>query len=159
MCQNAWDPLRSTKHLVLLGGVLGVVTLFLPYLVVHLGEKTGSTSAFDVLRGLEQREGMQGLETRSTAYLAAMFAPAVGLFVLGLAGEMARRFGRFAGLIALLAGGWSCAMGYVLATAHVHLGELSNEPGTAAYTLCAAGAFGALGGLLALIAPDRRVSA
>ncbi len=147
--------MRSTKHLVLLGGVLGVITLFLPYLVIHLGAKTGSASAFDVLRGLVVCEGMRGLETRSTAYLVAIFAPAVGLLVLGLAGAIAGRFGRAAGLVALLAGGWSCAMGYGLATAHVHLGELSNEPGTAAYTLLAAGGLGALGGLLALVSPDR----
>ena len=88
--------MRSTKSVVLLGGVLGVITRFLPYLVV---------------------------------------------------------------LIALVADGWSCVMGYGLAVAHVHLGELSNEPGTAAYTLCAAGALGALGGVLAFIAPDRGVSA
>ena len=147
--------MRFTKHMVLLGGVLGVVTFFLPYVVFHAGSESASVSAFDVLRGIGSAEGMRGLETKGVGYVLLVFGPPVLLLVMGGLAEKADKFGRLGGVLALLIGLWSALMGGALMSLKVDTGELANEPGVAVYTLLAAGVLGALAGLLALIKPDR----
>jgi hypothetical protein len=143
--------MKAAKHMVLLGGVVALAAWFLPYVLIDVGDGRARMSAFADLHGTQP--GI--FELSSPGYLVLVFAPVL-LLVLGAFAEVRRGFGRRAGTIALLIGLWAIATGEHLRDLGGTLGELELRHGLACDALLVAGALGALGGLLAILSPDRR---
>ena len=166
------------KYLVLLGGIIGVVGFFLPFVDVHTTEARFGRhpSAFDLVRRLEGLDAMtldltklgladadakrmatQAHDQLQTARTAAsvIYAPAALLALLGIVCGIRRRMGRFAGLVSLILGGASGAVWgifFYVARGDPHHGATM---GMGANFLLLSGAAGVIAGLGALIAPDR----
>ena len=175
--------MKASKYLVLLGGIIGVVAFFLPAITVKNDDVTVKISSYRIVRGVD--DAAQVVDKKSAAAAAQesaahpddaraiidtanasfksirtpiliIFAPAVLLLVFGGIATARGRFGRFGGFSAFVVGGL-CAAVWMLAH-HVNQTTMSNDPaplGIGVHLLLASGAAGILGGLLAMISPDR----
>jgi hypothetical protein len=159
-----------TKHMVLLGGVLALVAFFLPYGTIRSGSNWIKVSAFDVMKRIDSldqisnvhgndeidRELAQSVDNSATkGYTLLVFGPPLLLLALGGLGLARNKFGRLAGLGALILGAWACVFAAALMAVIDKDGSEGAAVGGGTYVFLAAGALGALGGLLALIKPDR----
>lgn len=166
------------KYLVLLGGIVGIVGFFLPFVDVHTtGARFGRhPSAFELVRRLETLDSMtQGLsalgvapadarqmatqahaslETARTA-ASVIYAPAALLALLGIACGVRRRMGRLAGFCSLILGAISGAVWGIFAYVAMSDPHRSATLGLGADMLLACGALGVIAGLGALVVPDR----
>lgn len=125
--------MKAIKFVILAAGVLGLLSFFLPYASVDLGEKSLSFSAMDVMSGVELAEqgvdeakkaledsaaelGAQGAEVRANmkeiedvldtvkAVIIGCFAPALIFALIGGVGAARGKLGRLGGVGALLLG-------------------------------------------------------
>ena len=166
------------KYLVLIGGIIGVLGFFLPFVDVHTTEARFGRhpSAFDLVRRLEGLDAMtldltklgladadakrmatQAHDQLQTARTTAsvIYTPAALLALLGIVCGIRRRMGRLAGLISLILGGASGAVWgifFYVARGDPHHGATM---GMGANLLLASAAAGVIAGLGALIVPDR----
>jgi hypothetical protein len=170
--------MRLWKVLVLLAGVAGVIGFFTPLVEYRSpdGKITSDASAFQIARGadnasdiFEQAEklGLSHDDSRRFAKafndgmdayrggVAAFFAPAGLLTLLGIVMLLRDRMGRFAGLFAIVFGGACCAVFAKFWQADQASHDASASIGLGVYLLLAAGLGGAVAGLGALLAPDR----
>lgn len=170
--------MSAWKYLVLLGGIIGVLGFFLPFVDVHTTEARFGRhpSAFDLVRRLEGLDAMtldltklgladadakrmatQAHDQLQTARTAAsvIYAPAALLALLGIVCGIRRRMGRLAGLISLILGGASGAVWGIFF--YVARGDPHHSAtmGMGANLLLASAAAGMIAGLGALIVPDR----
>lgn len=174
-----------TKFMVLAGGVLGLVSFFMPYFVMPIegSDSTVNLSPYVGFVGISAVEEVaEGAEVEAASALGAdkapaaaaamkeandmldsikMFllipvAPAIFLLLFGLLG-LKGAFGRGLGAGSLLFGLVALAIWGLLSAA---LGEVDGEVsgGLGLTLLMACGALGAVGGLLALIKPERRAA-
>lgn len=169
--------MRLWKILVLLAGVAGLIGFFTPLVEYRSsdGRITGDASAFEIVRGIEtnpdiaaQAESLglsradswrlaQAFSAGMNAYRGtaiAFFAPSGLLVLLGILMLLRDRMGRFAGLLAMLLGGASCAVFALFWQADQQSRDASAALGLGVYLLLAAGLGGVLAGLGALVSPD-----
>ena len=160
--------MKASKFLVLAGGLLGIIAFFLPMVTVHRGGYEGSVSAFQIIKGLnvasetvnsdEFRHAAMNTESVQSAkegvdtmkgIVMAIFVPAILLAALGALGVAKKKFGRGIGALSFLLGLIGLGIGALLKSA---AGE---DGGIGLTLLLATGALGTVGGLFALVKPDR----
>lgn len=163
--------MKASKFIVLAGGILGILAFFLPLVTVQHGGKQLSVSSFQLVKGLEaaqsairsddvkaaamsseSRAALKGADSDIGAIktlVFAVFAPALLLVVIGAVAVKRKKFGRLGGFGALLLGLIGFAIGMLLKSA----GE--GDAGIGVTMLILTGVAGLIGGLLALIKPDR----
>jgi hypothetical protein len=161
--------MKATKFIVLVGGIIGILSFFLPLVSVHRGDFTGKVSAFQVIKGLDTvsvevdsadaRTSMD-VATRSEAkkdigamkgIVMAIFAPAALLALIGGLGVARRRFGRGAATLCLLFG----LIG--LGIAAILKGAAEGDAGIGLTLLLLTGVSGVVGGIAGLVKPERFV--
>ena len=159
--------MKASKFIVLVGGILGILAFFLPLVSVERQGAKASVSAFDVIKGLDQVEVAVDQGASQAAYsidtaneakegigamkgiVMAVFAPALLLSLLGAAGIARKKFGRVAGTFSLLAGLIGLGIGTILKSA------AEGDGGIALTLLVVTGVAGIVGGLVALVKPER----
>lgn len=169
--------MRLWKILALLAGVAGVIGFFTPLIEYRSndGRLVGDASAFEIARGIDNPgdifEGAEafGLSRATSQQLAklfnegvnvyrgamaALFAPAALLVLLGVVNLLRDRMRRFSGLVAILLGGACCAVFGLFWQADQNSRDASAVLGLGTYLLLAAGLGGVLAGLGALVSPD-----
>ena len=166
------------KYLVLLGGIIGIVGFFLPFVDVHTAEARFGRhpSAFELVRRIEGLDAMTldlsklGLADADAKRMAAqahdqleqartaasvIYAPAALMALLGIFCGIRRRMGRLAGLFSLILGAASGAVWSIFFYVAQGDPHHSATMGLGATLLLACGAAGIVAGLGAMIVPDR----
>jgi hypothetical protein len=159
--------MKASKFIVLVGGILGILAFFLPLVSVERDSTKASVSAFQIIKGLDQVEvavadagARRKIDVATSAsakqdigalkgIVMAIFAPALLLTFLGGLGAARRRFGRVAGTFSLLLGIAGLGIGAVLKSA------AGGDGGIGLTLLLLTGVAGVVGGLLALVKPER----
>jgi hypothetical protein len=166
---------KASKFIVLVGGILGIIAFFLPLVSVERGGKSASVSAFQVVKGLDAADtalsqdevrvkaasyGQTGTLNEAKDGLAAakgivlgMFAPALLLAAIGGAGVARKKFGRVAATFTLLIGLIGLGIGALGKSA------AEGDAGIGLTFMLLAGVAGVVGGLIALVKPDRGAAA
>lgn len=163
--------MKASKFIVLVGGILGILAFFLPMVTVHRQDFSGSVSAFQIVKGLDQLSVQAGTHEASVALadmgssaksakealdgmkgiVMAIFAPALMLVLIGGLGVMRKKFGRVAGTFSLLFGLVGLGIGALLK------GAAEGDSGIGLTLLLLTGVAGVVGGLVALVKPERAV--
>lgn len=160
--------MKASKFLVLAGGILGILAFFLPMVTIHRADYTGSASAFQIIKGLSVASDVVGTEEVRVAAInseavssakegldamkgivMAIFIPAILLAAIGALGVSKRKFGRVAGVFSLLFGLIGLGIGALLKSA------AGPDAGIGLSLLLGTGVLGTLGGLFALVKPER----
>jgi hypothetical protein len=159
--------MKASKFIVLVGGILGILAFFLPQLSVQRAGASAKVSAYQVVKGLDQVSvevdkaggtSTVDVATRNEAkqdlgaikgIVMAVFAPAALLALIGALGVKRRKFGRGAGTFALLLGVVGLGIGAVLKSA------AEGDAGIGMTLLIVTGLAGCIGGIAALIKPER----
>ncbi|CAN5919704.1 hypothetical protein BH11MYX3_BH11MYX3_17320 [soil metagenome] len=163
--------MKASKFLVLAGGILGILAFFLPMVTIHRADYSGSASAFQLIKGLSVASDAVDSETVRAAAMNseavssakegldamkgivfAIFVPAILLAAIGAFGVSKRKFGRVAGVFSLLLGLIGLGIGALLKNA------AGADAGIGLSLLLATGALGTVGGLFALVKPERLVT-
>ena len=162
--------MKATKFIVLVGGILGLLSFFLPLVSVHRDNATGKVSAFQIIKGLDtvsvavdeaSVHSVQEVETRAEAkkdvgamkgIVMAIFAPALLLTLIGGLGVARKRFGRGAATFSLIFGLIGLAIGAILKSA------AEGDAGIGMTLLLLTGIAGVVGGLIGLVKPERFVA-
>ncbi|MBA3454506.1 MAG: hypothetical protein H0T42_15560 [Deltaproteobacteria bacterium] len=137
--------MKATKFIVLGGGILGILAFFLPMVSVQRADFSGTVSAFQIMKGLDEAAGVDGLKGITMAF----FGPAILLALIGAMGVARKKFGRVAGAFSLIFGLIGLGIGSLLTSA------AEGDSGIGLTLLLVTGAAGAVGGVLALIKPER----
>jgi len=165
--------MKASKLIVLVGGLLGILSFFLPLVSVTREGKTVALSAFQVVKGIDvvnheiDKTDVSAASIDDRAKLTeakgdlssikgivlAIFAPALLLALIGGLGVMRKKFGRGAGTLALLLGALGLGIGVILK------GAAEGDSGIGMTLLLLTGVAGVVGGLMALIKPERAVAA
>lgn len=160
--------MKASKFLVLAGGLLGILAFFLPMVTIHRADYSGSASAFQIIKGLSvASDAVSSEEVRAAAMnseavsqakegldamkgiVMAIFVPAILLAAIGALAVTKKKFGRGAGVFAFLLGLVGLGIGALLKSA------AGDDGGIGLTLLLATGVLGTLGGLFALVKPDR----
>jgi hypothetical protein len=159
--------MKATKFIVLVGGILGLLSFFLPLVSVHRDTMTGKVSAFQIMKGLDSVSvavdeasvhSVREVETRAEAkkdvgamkgIVMAIFAPALLLTLLGGLGVARKRFGRGAAAFSLIFGLIGLGIGAILKSA------AEGDAGIGMTLLLVTGIAGVVGGLIGLVKPER----
>ncbi len=183
----------GSKFLVLVGGIVGIVSFFLPLIAVKDSGVEGAVSAFQIVKGLDKASevvtGAAG-ELAKTAEEAgaaelqkataeandafgkiktvvmAIYAPALLLLIIGAIAVMKKQFGRVGGTFAFLFGLIGLGIWAILNAAANEVaadiakggGAGESVKGIAMHLLMVTGALGLVGGLMALIKPERKAA-
>jgi hypothetical protein len=170
---------KAIKFIVLAAGVLGVLAFFLPIAQASYSQDgttaTASLSAFDIVRGnIPVSVSKAGESTTMRTNLAdhvetkgdvgamkgiviGMFAPGFLLLLIGLVNLKRGKFQRLGGFFTLLLGMVGLGIGMIFQAAADEVSKDAGQSigGVGISLMLAGGALAALGGLLALIKPDR----
>lgn len=159
--------MKASKFIVLVGGILGILSFFLPLVSVQRHGATASVSAFQVMKGLDQVEvavdeagARRAIDVETSAgakkdigamkgIVMAIFAPALLLALIGGIGVARKRFGRGAGTLSLLLGLVGLGIAAILKSA------AEGDGGIGLTLLLVTGAAGVVGGIAALVRPER----
>jgi hypothetical protein len=168
--------MKFTKFVVLAAGLAGLLAFFLPLVSVKDSGIKGAISAFQIVKGIDSASDVvdQAAVTAGSAadramardanqalgaikgIVLALFVPAVLLTLLGGLGTARKRFGRGMGAGSLVVGVIGLAIWAILNSA---ASEAGSDGGSAAgiglHLLLLTGLGGLVGGLLALVKPDR----
>jgi hypothetical protein len=168
--------MKASKFVILVGGILGILAFFLPMVSVSRQGKTVTVSAFQVMKGLEAVSGeldKDDVHAQAASYeggtaqlksakdgvdgikgiVMAIFAPALLLAAIGGAGVARKKFGRVAGTFSLLFGLVGLGIGAVLKSA------AEGDSGIGLTLLLITGVAGIVGGIMALVKPERLAQA
>jgi len=163
--------MKATKFIVLVGGILGILSFFLPLVSVHRSNATGQVSAFQIMKGLDtvsvavdtaSVKTVEDVQVRSEAkkdvgamkgIVMAIFAPALLLTLIGGLAVARKRFGRGAAALALIFGLIGLGIGAILKSA------AEGDAGVGMTLLLLTGVAGVVGGLMGLVKPERFVAA
>ncbi len=163
--------MKASKFIVLVGGILGILAFFLPMVTVQRSDFSGSVSAFQIVKGLDTLSVAAGSHEATVALadagasaqsakdaldgmkgiVMAIFAPALMLVLIGGLGVMRKKFGRVAGTFSLLFGLIGLGIGALLK------GAAEGDSGIGLTLLLVTGVAGVVGGLIALVKPERPV--
>jgi hypothetical protein len=162
--------MKATKFIVLVGGILGLLSFFLPLVSVHRANATGKVSAFQIMKGLDSVSvavdeasvhSVAEVETRAEAkkdvgamkgIVMAIFAPALLLTLIGGLAVGRKRFGRGAAAFSLIFGLIGLGIGAILKSA------AEGDAGIGMTLLLLTGVAGVVGGLIGLVKPERFVA-
>ncbi len=165
--------MKASKFIVLIGGILGILAFFLPMVAVERDGAKASVSAFQLVQGLDEvtanvggkdikvavsdagvstTEAQKELASMRWVFLA-IFAPTLLLVLIGGLAVKNQRFGRGAGFLALLFGLICLGLGAIT------LSAAGKDAGIALTLLLGTGIAGVVGGLLALVKPERAAAA
>jgi hypothetical protein len=162
--------MKASKFIVLVGGILGILAFFFPLVSVERQGHKADVSAYQVVKGLDQvqasvDEGVQqqafDAEMGASAkkdigaikgIVMAVFAPALLLVLIGGIGVARKRFGRVAGTFSFLLGLVGLGIGAILKAA------AEGDGGVGLTLLLLTGFAGVVGGLAALVKPERAAS-
>jgi hypothetical protein len=177
--------MKASKFIVFAGGILGLIAFFLPFgtAEVEKGVRV-SVSAFQVVKGIsdvqevvssdEAKAKIDALDEagktearkvvkeanneldKIKGIIIGLFVPALLLALIGGLGVARKRFGRGAGVLSLLLGIVSALIGGGL---HAAFGETDGGAGIAITILVLTGLAGIIGGIMALIKPERAAAA
>ncbi len=160
--------MKASKLIVLVGGILGIIAFFLPLVSVHRADFHGTASGYQIVKGLDKvgsavDEAAERAEAPSVevdkakdgigqikGLVMAIFAPAAVLALLGGLGVARKKFGRGAGTLALLVGLLGLAIAALLKSA------AEGDAGIGLTFLLITGTAGVVGGVMALVNPERR---
>lgn len=173
--------MKASKLIVLAGGILGILAFFLPLVSVQRENVHGTVSAFQLMKGLDTASdavdkadaqvnvASVGADDVAASHAAAgearkdigalkgivlaIFAPALLLALIGGLGVAKNRFGRGSGALALVLGLVGLGIAAVLKSA------AEGDGGIGLTLLLVTGVSGVVGGLLALIKPQRAAAA
>src|SRR5262249_30746570 len=127
--------MKATKFIVLVGGILGILSFFLPLVSVTRDNVTAKVSAFQIIKGLDTvSASVDAASVHTTEEVAlkseakkdvgamkgivmAIFAPALLLTLIGGLGVARKRFGRGAATLSLLFGLIGLGIGMILKSA------------------------------------------
>jgi hypothetical protein len=173
---------KAAKFMVLVAGLAGLIAFFLPFLKAESQGKSASISAFQAVKGidtaLEKTDAatagaaatpeaksataeIADVVNKVKAFLYAMYAPALLLFLFGLIGVLKKKFGRGFGVLSLLMG--LVALGF-WALLFMAAGEANKDStggdvkvalGLGVHLLLVTGILGFLGGITNTVKPDR----
>lgn len=161
---------KASKFLVLLGGIVGLLGFFLPFVKADIEGKNLGISAFQVIGGIDIAEealedadaptaeaeamtaDIENMLSDVKTFLYAVYAPALLFTLFGVLGVARRRFGRGLGSLSLLLGLLTLGVWALLFAA---AGETDASLGLGAQLLLVTGLGGTVGGLVALVKPDR----
>jgi len=173
---------KAAKFMVLVAGLMGLIAFFLPFLSAESQGKSASISAFQAVKGIDTAldateqaaaAGNATAETKSAsseiaevvnkvkAFLYAMYAPALLLFLFGIIGVVKKKFGRGLAVLSLLLG--LVALGF-WALLFMAAGEANKDAtgsdvkvalGLGVHLLLGTGILGFLGGIINTVKPDR----
>lgn len=177
--------MKAIKFVILGAGIIGLISFFLPYFNLKVGDETISPSAMQVMQGLEAAkqgagelksdleakaaeldptgEASQGLGQAQEVIdlvkgiIIVMFLPALVLLIVGGVGAARKKLERVGGIIALLVGILGLATNGI-AMAGLSDAEVQKEgmsPGIALYLMLVVCTIGFICGLLTVIKPDR----
>lgn len=167
--------MKASKFVVLVGGILGILAFFLPMVSVTRQGQTATVSAFQVVKGLDAvsselnkdevkmkaasvgesrtlNEAKDGVDSIK-GIVMAIFAPALLLALIGGAGVARKKFGRVAGTFSLLFGLVGLGIGAILKSA------AEGDSGIGLTLLLITGLAGMVGGIMALVKPERLAAA
>jgi hypothetical protein len=162
--------MKATKFIVLVGGILGLLSFFLPLVSVHRANATGKVSAFQIMKGLDSVSvavdeasvhSVAEVETRAEAkkdvgamkgIVMAIFAPALLLTLIGGLAIGRKRFGRGAAAFSLIFGLIGLGIAAILKSA------AEGDAGIGMTLLLLTGVAGVVGGLIGLVKPERIVA-
>lgn len=172
--------MKVWKYLVLLGGIAGVAGFFLAFITFRSsdGRLEGAVSAYQMVRGIddvseliegaspvvnahpEVQQFVKTLDDELGKYRGALigfYVPAALLALLGAFTGMRRKMGRMAGILAIAIGVANAGIWAVFfqISSEARTPEGTASMGIGLHVLLAAGIAGVLGGLGALLAPDR----
>ena len=167
---------KFTKFIVLGGGLLGLLSFFMPLIAVKAGPFTGTVSPLQMVTGIDSLEevvenapmadspeGKRAVEDFNRemgevkGVVLACYAPALLLTLFGVLGVVRKKFGRGLGAGTLIFGLISLAIWAIINSAanEVKVDQGQSVKGIGMHLLMVASLAGSLGGLLALIKPDR----
>jgi len=180
--------MKAWKFMLLAGGLVGLIGFFLPFMKVENGATNGAVglSGMQMVKGIsDAREllseevakmpepQMQKLvsdmnETLKQAggLIMMFYIPTALVFLVGLVNTARKKMGRLAGLLGLIAGA-AAILVWVLFQQVIHSDETSAAGAAAATTvtmglglhlILVSGLLGAIGGLGALVKPDRGIA-
>jgi hypothetical protein len=173
--------MKASKLIVLAGGILGILAFFLPLVSVQRDNFHGTVSAFQLIKGLDTASDAVdkadaqvdtqvnvasfGGEDAAASHAAAgeakkdlgalkaivlaIFAPALLLALIGGLGVKRKRFGRGAGALSLVLGLVGLGIAMILKSA------AEGDAGIGLTLLLLTGVSGVVGGMIALIKPQR----
>lgn len=173
--------MKASKLIVLAGGILGILAFFLPLVSVQRDNFHGTVSAFQLVKGLDTASdavdkadaqadtqvnvaSFGGEDVAAShaaagevkkdlgalkAIVLAIFAPALLLALIGGLGVKRKRFGRGAGALSLVLGLVGLGIAMILKSA------AEGDAGIGLTLLLVTGVSGVVGGMLALIKPQR----
>ncbi len=166
--------MKASKLIVLAGGILGILAFFLPLVSVQRENVHGTVSAFQLMKGLDTAgdavdkadaqvdlASVDGATSHAAAgeakkdigalkgIVMAIFAPALLLALIGGLGVAKKRFGRGSGALALVLGLVGLGIATILKSA------AEGDGGIGLTLLLVTGVSGVVGGLLALVKPER----
>jgi hypothetical protein len=170
--------MKAWKYLILIGGIAGIAGFFLPFITFKStdGQITGSISAYRIVSGIDdvtqlldstkpitmansEVKGFVTMFNRDLATyrgaLVAFFAPAAALALFGAIAGLRGVLGRIGGLVALVLGLANAGVWYLFYQVSHETTEKTASMGIGLHMLLVAGAAGCLGGLGALLSPDR----
>lgn len=177
----------ASKFLVLVGGVVGIVSFFLPLFEI---KDQGAISAFQVVKGIDTvkdittgatKELADAVEAEGGAAAKAelakgagelnkklaevkgivlgLYAPALLLIIIGAVALARKQFGRLGGTFSFLLGLVALFVWFGFHTvASEAAKDGTGQAGLGIHLYMASGALGAIGGLLALIKPERKTA-
>jgi hypothetical protein len=159
--------MKASKLIVLVGGILGILAFFLPLVSMQREGRSTSVSAFQIMKGLDKVQvsvddgvSQRQLDVATSAsakkdigamkgIVMAIFAPALLLALIGGIGVKRRKFGRVAGTFSFLLG----LLG--LGIAAILKGAAEGDGGIGLTLLLVTGVAGVVGGLVALVKPEK----
>jgi hypothetical protein len=172
---------KATKFVVLAGGVIGIISFFLPLIALKKSGIEGKLSAYRVVAGVTSADQVLDKQTAAMVgneldkdlkesskkdleevkpVILGMFVPVALIAVIGVIAVARRKFQRLGGTGALIFGLAGLAIAAALlavagdeqATAGTDSDSIA---GIGMYTMFLAAAMGTVGGIMALIKPDR----
>lgn len=168
---------KATKYVVLAAGLIGLIAFFMPLISVSKAGITGKLSAYRIIKGIDSAKDVVGKAGKGwnaegekaavaeankalsviRGIVLAVFSPAFFLLVFGGVGALRKSFGRGLAIpsfiIALLGLGIAS-----LLTAAASADGGGSVAGSGLYLLVVSCLTGALGALVAIIKPDRKVA-
>lgn len=167
--------IKSTKYIILAAGIIGLISFFMPLISVSKAGITGKLSAYRIVMGISSAKdvvGKAGNKAKSVdekvavaeankalgalrGIVLGVFFPALMIFIFGLAGTLRKSFGRGLAIPTFIFGLLGLGISSLL-TAAAGSGGGESVAGSGMYMLLLASVVGTVGGLVAIIRPDRK---
>ncbi len=167
--------IKATKYVILSAGIVGLISFFMPLISVSKAGISGKLSAYRIVKGIDSAQDVvsdagtkaKGQDEKVAVAKAnealgaikgivlAVFFPALMIFVFGLTGTLRKSFGRGLAIPTFIFGLLGLGISGLLTAAASSTGGES-VAGSGMYLLLLASITGTVGGLVAIIRPDRR---